>query len=172
MIAEEFLPKHWKIKRLGDVCEIVMGQSPSSETYNELGNGLSFFQGKAEFTDLHPITRKWCNKPNKIAEINDVLLSIRAPVGTTNIADQKCCIGRGLAVIRYENFKYIFYYLRSIEKQLDEKGTGTTFRAISGENIRNALIPIPPSNKQQLIVSKIEELFSELDKGEQLLETA
>ena len=82
------------------------------------------------------MVEKWCDSPNKISLPNDILISVRAPVGATNIADTKCCIGRGLAAVRYENFKYIFHFLRSIEKELDKKGTGTTFRAISGEALR------------------------------------
>lgn len=158
---------------MGEACKVIMGQSPPSSSYNTKGIGLPFFQGKAEFTDLHPIVEKWCNAPSKIAEANDVLLSVRAPVGTTNIADQKCCIGRGIAAIRFNNHKYVFYFLRSIEQQLDSKGTGTTFRAISGETIRETLFPLPKDETEQLsIVSKIEELLSELDKGKQQLETA
>lgn len=166
LIKEEGkLPKDWKWVQLGDACNIIMGQSPPSTSYNTDGIGLPFFQGKAEFTDLYPIVEKWCTTPNKIAEPNDILLSVRAPVGTTNIANQKCCIGRGLAAIRYENYKYAFYFLRSKQQELDSKGTGTTFRAISGETIRETLFPFPSKTIQQGIVSKIEELFSELDKG-------
>jgi type I restriction enzyme, S subunit len=158
--------------RLGDICKIIMGQSPPSTAYNTNGIGLPFFQGKAEFTELHPVVKKWCDAPNKIALPNDILLSVRAPVGTTNIANQKCCIGRGLAAIRFENHKYVFYFLRSIQHELDSKGTGTTFRAISGETIRDTLFPLPSKNEQQQIVSKIEELFSELDKSIEELKTA
>ena len=172
MVEKNKIPRHWQIKKLGEVCGIIMGQSPSSDTYNTDGKGFPFFQGKAEFTDLYPITRKWCSNPNKIAESNDILLSVRAPVGSTNIANQKCCIGRGLAAIRYENYKYIFYFLRSIEQELDKKGTGTTFRAISGETIRTTEIPLPPLPEQLAIVSKIEELLSDLENGKQQLLTA
>lgn len=123
---------------LDDICTIIMGQSPPSSAYNSKQEGLPFFQGKAEFSELHPVTVKWCTAPTKIAEANDILLSVRAPVGTTNIADQKCCIGRGLAALRYIHcYKFLFYYLRFIEKKLDEKGTGTTFRAISGDVLRS-----------------------------------
>ncbi|UOX32945.1 restriction endonuclease subunit S [Flavobacterium sediminilitoris] len=166
------MKKNWQIKTLDEVCKIIMGQSPPSDTYNENAIGMPFFQGKAEFTDLYPIARKYCNKPKKIAEPFDILLSVRAPVGTTNIANQQCCIGRGLAALRFENYKYGFYFLRSIQYELDSKGTGTTFRAISGETIRETLIPYPCIETQQAIVSKIEELFSELDKGIEDLKTA
>lgn len=172
MSAKNKIPEHWEIKKLGEVCDIIMGQSPPSATYNSSNIGLPFFQGKAEFTELYPEVEKWCNAPKKIAEPNDILLSVRAPVGTTNIANQKCCIGRGLAAIRYKNYKYIFYFLRSIEQQLDKKGTGTTFRAISGETIRTTEILIPPLSEQQAIVSKIEELLSELENGKKQLQIA
>jgi len=151
---------------LDDICTIIMGQSPPSSAYNSKQEGLPFFQGKAEFTELHPVTVKWCTAPTKIAEANDILISVRAPVGTTNIADQKCCIGRGLAALRYTHcYKFLFYYLRLIEKKLDEKGTGTTFRAISGDVLRNYPINLPPLPEQRAIVSKLEQLFSELDNG-------
>ncbi len=163
---------NWQIKKLGEVSKIIMGQSPPSDTYNENAKGMPFFQGKAEFTELYPVVKKYCTKPTKIAEPLDILLSVRAPVGTTNIANQQCCIGRGLAAIRFENYKYGFYFLRSIQHELDSKGTGTTFRAISGETIRETLIPFPNPEIQQAIVSKIEELFSELDKGIEDLKTA
>ena len=172
MMEKNELPKGWELKKLGEVCEIIMGQSPPSDTYNVNGQGLPFFQGKAEFTELYPVAQKWCKSPNKIAEPNDILLSVRAPVGTTNIANQKCCIGRGLAAIRYENYKFVFYFLRSIERELDEKGTGTTFRAISGETIRATEIPLPPLPEQHRIVAKIEALFSQLDNGIAQLKTA
>jgi len=166
------LPKDWKWVKLGEACDIIMGQSPPSSCYNTDGIGLPFFQGKAEFTELHPIVEKWCDAPKKIAESNDILLSVRAPVGTTNIANEKCCIGRGLAAIRFENYKYAFYFLRSRQQELDSKGTGTTFRAISGETIRETLFPLPPKPTQEAIVSKIEELFSEIENGIKSLFTA
>ncbi|HBM15976.1 MAG TPA: hypothetical protein DD381_06505 [Lentisphaeria bacterium] len=165
-------PKEWTAKRLGNICNIIMGQSPPSSTYNSRNIGLPFFQGKAEFTELHPIVEKWCSEPNKIAEPNDILLSVRAPVGTTNIASQRCCIGRGLAAIRYPCHLFLFYYLRHIKNELEKQGTGTTFKAISGEILKNTNLILPPLHEQQKIVEAIEELFSELDKGVESLKKA
>ncbi|MBI5730511.1 MAG: restriction endonuclease subunit S [Ignavibacteriales bacterium] len=157
---------NWSWVKLGDVCEIIMGQSPPSSTYNNKKIGLPFFQGKAEFTELYPEVIKWCSEPQKIAEPLDILVSVRAPVGSTNIANQKCCIGRGLAAIRYSDcHKFIFYFFRLIEKDLDNLGTGTTFKAISGKILNELPIPLPPLPVQHKIVGKIEELFSELDSG-------
>lgn len=173
MSENQEIPKGWETASVQDIAEIIMGQSPPSATYNKEEIGLPFFQGKAEFTDLHPVAEKWCSEPNKIAISNDILLSVRAPVGTTNIADRKCCIGRGLAAIRYHHdHKFIYYYLRSIEQELDKKGTGTTFRAISGDVIKNTKLALPPLPEQHRIVAKIEELFSSLDKGIESLKTA
>jgi len=96
----ETLPEGWVLKKLNDVCNIIMGQSPPGNTYNKDKSGLPFFQGKAEFGVRYPTAVKWCSKPKKVAHKNDVLISVRAPVGPTNIASSECCIGRGLAAIR------------------------------------------------------------------------
>ena len=108
------LPKKWKIKKLVEVSKIIMGQSPPSDTYNENALGIHFFQGKAEFTDLYPIEKKYCTKPTKIAEPNDILLSVRAPVGTTNIANQKCCIGIKPSLLLFYQFN-----MESDKKNMD-----------------------------------------------------
>lgn len=159
--------------KLGEIAEIILGQSPESKSYNTKGEGLPFFQGKTEFTDWSPIPKKWCTEPKKIAEPLDILLSVRAPVGPTNIAKEKCCIGRGLAAIRYTDcYKYVLYYLRSVCKYLESKATGTTFQAISGDVIKKLPIPLPPLATQRAIVTRIESLFAELDKGVEKLKTA
>lgn len=156
----------WIECTLDEVCEINMGQSPPSSTYNSEKKGLPFFQGKAEFTDLYPVVRKWCTKPTRIANEGDILLSVRAPVGSTNIANQECAIGRGLAAISYPySNKIIWFYLKAIEQQLDKQGTGTTFRAVSGSVVRKQIFPLAPLPIQRAIVSKIEALFSDLDNG-------
>src|SRR5205814_7446420 len=92
----------WVLTSLGDKThfEIIMGQSPPGSTYNEHGDGLPFFQGKADFGEISPIPRIYCSAPSRIAKENDILISVRAPVGPTNLASQTCAIGRGLAAIR------------------------------------------------------------------------
>jgi type I restriction enzyme, S subunit len=84
--------EHWTETPLSAVSEIIMGQSPPSATYNENNKGLPFFQGKAEFGDISPTARKYCTEPTRVAEANDILISVRAPVGPTNLANTKCCI--------------------------------------------------------------------------------
>ena len=139
------LPAGWAVTTLADACQVVQGQSPPGETYNTDGIGLPFLQGKAEFGDTYPTAVKWCSAPNKIAEQNDVLISIRAPVGPTNLCSERSCIGRGLAAIRPQGgipSKYVLYSLRASEQELRTNSTGTTFDAIRGDALRSH--PHPP----------------------------
>ena len=152
------LPVHWRVVRLGEVAQIEMGQSPPSITYNSEGIGLPFFQGKADFGDIYPTTRKWCSSPNKIAEKDDILLSVRAPIGDVNIATQRCCIGRGLTAIRAgakSDSKYLFYHLLFSQELLESKGTGTTFKQINKETVTHFLIPLPPLPEQRAIAEML-----------------
>ena len=87
---ELMIPKDWSFEALGNIAQIVMGQSPDSKTYNTDREGLPFFQGNADFGAVHPVTRVWCNFPTKIAPKNSILFSVRAPVGEINIADKEC----------------------------------------------------------------------------------
>lgn len=155
----------WERKTLGSISSIIMGQSPPSSTYNDIGEGLPFFQGKTEFTEKHPVAVKWCSKPNKIAEPNDILITVRAPVGATNIADQKCCIGRGIASIRsnYSN-EYILCFLQSVEKELSLKGTGTIFGGISGRVLMELPIPFPPVEEQKQIAALFQSIEITIEK--------
>ena len=159
--------------KLSDCATIISGQSPKSEYYNTDGNGIPFFQGKADFGELYPQIRVYCTTPTKVAEKDDILLSVRAPVGPTNLAPTKVCIGRGLSAIRPNEkikLKYLLWFFRYFETQLSSKGTGTTFKAINQQIIKNLDIPVPSLAEQQQIVTRIEELFSELDKGVETLQ--
>ena len=164
----------YPIKKLQDCATIIAGQSPESKYYNSTGEGIPFFQGKADFGELYPKVRVYCSSPTKIAQYNDILLSVRAPDGPTNLSPGTVCIGRGLAAIRPDDsldLKYLLYYFRYFETQLSAKGTGTTFKAINQKLIKNLEISIPPLNEQFRIVARIEELFSELDKAVGTLKT-
>ena len=161
-----------EVKKLKECCTIIAGQSPESKYYNSNGDGLPFFQGKADFGELYPSIRVYCSQPTKIAEKDDILLSVRAPVGPTNLAPCKVCIGRGLTAIRPSEVlltRYVLLFFRYFEAQLASKGTGTTFKAITQDVVKNLEIPIPPLPEQERIVALIEELFSQLDAGVETL---
>ena len=107
--------------KLKDCCTIVAGQSPESKFYNNDGIGIPFFQGKADFGELYPNIRTFCTQPTKIAEKDDILLSVRAPVGPTNLSPGRVCIGRGLTAIRTSeriSLKFLLFYFKYFEAQL------------------------------------------------------
>ena len=146
---------------LKDIAIINMGQSPDSKTYNEEKEGIPFYQGKSDFGKINPIPRVWCSNPIKIAEKEDILISVRAPIGDTNIATERCCIGRGLASIRplneNVNQKYLYYLLNSKYKELNKFGTGSTFKAITKDNLCNLKCTHIPDIKEQIeVVNKLD----------------
>jgi len=166
------LPKNWEISKLEDICLIIMGLSPPSSTYNKEKNGIPFFQGKTDFGVIYPTPRVWCDSPKKIAKKDDILISVRAPVGPTNLSSEKCCIGRGLAAVRPEdkiNPRFILYLLRSIEDNISRKGTGTTFKAITAKQLKELQVLVPPIQEQQRIISKLQVCFLALDECEKSL---
>ena len=168
MKNNDVLPEGWGWTMLDKACLIIQGQSPESITYNDEGKGVPFFQGKAEFGELYPSPVKWCTSPKKKALKGDILISVRAPVGPTNIAPFECCIGRGLAALRSRDgidSKYILYNLRSQINEIANMGTGSTFTAINGSQLKGIEIPLAPLDQQKLIVSEIEKQFSRLDEA-------
>ena len=162
------IPESWKWVRLGDIYRITMGQSPDGESISESTCGLEFHQGKMFFgEDYLQKSNQVTDKPTKIAEPNSVLLCVRAPVGIVNITEREICIGRGLcAISTYANMdaKYVLYSLRSCKADFIKKATGTTFSAITGEVVKNQIIPLPPLAEQKRIVAKIEELMPLCEK--------
>lgn len=148
--------------RLEDICSINMGQSPESSSYNESGEGIPFFQGNADFGELHPKVRIWCNAPTKIAECGDILISVRAPIGALNIADKQCCIGRGLAALTTNETlcdqKYLWYGLECKVDELNSKGTGSTFKAINKKTLAETEIPLPPLEEQRRIAALLDKI--------------
>ncbi len=169
------LPVGWTDATLKEIAQIFMGQSPASSLINSDKKGLPFFQGKTEFTDIYPLVNKYCEEPSRIAEKDDILLSVRAPVGPVNIAKVRSGFGRGLSAIRSYtgvDYKFLFYQLRSIERHIESLGTGSTFSGINKDKVESLLINIAPQKEQKRIVYKLEELFSELDEGVKELKAA
>ena len=157
----------WVKGMLGEVCEIIMGQSPPGHTYNKDGKGLPFFQGKVDFGEVYPTPSSWCTEPKKVAESNDVLISVRAPVGPTNLCNEKSCIGRGLAAIRSKgsiNSQFILFFLRFIERDISKTGQGSTFGAIKREHLESMSIPFPPLPIQQRLASQLKEKMTQAER--------
>ena len=160
--------------RLDDVCAITMGQSPDSSTYNKERNGLPFFQGNADFGEIHPSVRMWCSEPSKIARENDILISVRARIGALNIANCECCIGRGLAALTVNNDictrEYLWYALSSKIDELNSKGTGSTFKAVNKSTLSETEIPLPPLDEQRHIAATLDKVTDLISKRRQQLD--
>ena len=159
-----FVAEHMNYLALKDVCCINMGQSPDSKSYNDSKEGIPFFQGNADFGERYPITRVWCNAPTKIAEKDDILISVRAPIGALNYAKETCCIGRGLAAITPNKTKvsteFIFWLLKEKNNELNRLGTGSTFKAISKKILEETKVPDISLEKQTAYSNILEKLYS------------
>lgn len=153
----------WKTVELCDVAKVTMGQSPSSTTYNESGIGLPFLQGCADFGSKYPIKKVYCSDPLKIVESGSALISVRAPVGTINIANARFCIGRGLAGIQGISVHqdYLNYLISANTFKLDTVSQGSTFLAINNNDLNHLKLSIPTSVLAQ---RKIAAILSTVDK--------
>lgn len=159
--------------RLDSICTMNMGQSPDSTSYNETGEGIPFFQGNVDFGEKNPQVRVWCSAPTKIAHDGDILISVRAPIGALNIADTECCIGRGLAALTVNEKvcvkKYLWYGITSKVDELNFKGTGSTFKAISKNVLAETEIPLPSMEQQQRIAATLDKVNDLIDLRKQQL---
>ncbi len=172
---EMFLKKGFEEVELEKVTEIIMGQSPAGSSYNKNKIGTPFFQGKREFGERYLKVKNWTTEPSKIAEPNSILMSVRAPVGSVNICNIKCCIGRGLASINpteKSELEYIYFLLQTTEKQIADLGSGSTFKAINSNQLKSLKIPLPPLSLQKkfaLIVEKVEKIKEKQKQSEEKL---
>ena len=158
---------------LKDVCKINMGQSPDSSSYNDNEDGIPFFQGNADFGERYPVTRVWCNAPTKIAQPEDILISVRAPIGALNFAKEECCIGRGLAALTPDRSKvsleFIYWLLKGKNAELNSKGTGSTFKAISRKVLEETMVPAIDFDKQHEYAEILEKIYSVIQKRKEEL---
>jgi type I restriction enzyme S subunit len=160
--------KNWQKYCLEEITQIIAGQSPKSDSYNFNKDGLPFYQGKTDFGYIFPSPKVWCSSPIKIAKKNDILLSVRAPVGPTNIANEKCCIGRGLCAIRANkdvDHKFLYYYFNFFENYIWENASGSIFQAITIDDIKNLEISVPTYDEQKRIVKIIETKLTAVEKA-------
>ncbi len=164
---------HCEIVKLGDVCTITMGQSPSSEFYNEVGEGLEFHQGKTNFGETYlEASGVWASQYNKVAEPNSILMSVRAPVGPVNITNRKIALGRGLCGIKTNDDceqMYLFYILQSMQHELTHASHGSTFDNINRNTLLNFEIPFPTIDTQIQIVNEQQEYQRLVDGNKTLM---
>lgn len=155
----------WKEYKLGEVAEIIMGQSPKSETYNKNKVGLPFLQGNRTFGRINPYFDTYCDSPKKIASEKDILFSVRAPVGDINIAQTEICIGRGLASFRAINkeYRFLYYLLLFIKQNIISVESGTVYGSVNRTDLENTIVNIPPLPEQKAIAEVLSSLDDKID---------
>ena len=156
------IPKGWRVGTLNEIVDIIMGTSPSGTSYNTDGNGDVFYQGRAEFGFRFPNRNLYTTEAKRFADVDTVLVSVRAPVGDINVAEERCCIGRGLASVKSKNNynSYILYLMQSLKYVFDRfNGEGTVFGSINKKAFEELQIIIPAGN----IISKFDSIASSID---------
>lgn len=150
------IPDGWEDGRLADIANITMGQSPDGRSYNEEGKGIIFYQGSTDFGERFPDVRQYTTEPSRYAKKGDILMSVRAPVGALNIANNDCCIGRGLAAINSKlgSMTHLYYVMLSFKEMFDRMSdVGTTFGSITKDELYGLPVVKPDGN----IIKKYEE---------------
>ena len=173
---ERRLPEGWQWVKLGDVCEVVMGQSPPGTSYNSNGLGEPLLNGPTEFGLVHPNPVQWTTEPTRFAEQNDILFCVRgATTGRKNIADRRYCIGRGLAAIRGKNnstdTNFLYILLDHVTHKLLEETAGSTFPNLPGAKLNNFLIPLPPIAEQKRLVAILNDRFAAIETARKATES-
>ena len=162
-VLKREIPEGWEAKTLIDIANITMGQSPAGTSYNSQGMGTIFFQGSTDFGWLFPTTRQYTTEPNRMAKKGDILLSVRAPVGTMNIAKDDCCIGRGLAALNSKTGSdgFLFYVMQYYKQIFDYRNSeGTTFGSITKDDLHSLPLAYPTSD----LLDKYDEIVSQSNK--------
>lgn len=168
-ILKRDIPEDWEDGELKDIANIIMGQSPPGESYNDNGDGIIFFQGCTDFGNRFPTVRQYTTQPTRFAHIGDILLSVRAPVGTLNIANERCCIGRGLAALSSKDncMAYLFGVMVNLKQIFDRRDdAGTTFGAITKDDLFSLTVIKPSKNA----IEKYQEITKHIFDKQNLIE--
>jgi type I restriction enzyme S subunit len=162
-LSNNNLPKGWRKVKLGEIANIKMGQSPSSQFYNSRGEGLPFYQGITDFGSKYPNRSVYCTNPIKIAEKGEILFSVRAPVGEVNIATEKSCIGRGIAALsmKNKNNEFLYYLLKYHTQYFKSISGGTTYESIGKDQIAEIEVVIPEDPNEQKRIADILSAFDD-----------
>ena len=163
MVDRREVPKGWGVESLSASFSITMGQSPPGTTYNESGDGAPFYQGRTDFGFRFPSVRIYCSSPTRFAEIGDTLVSVRAPVGDVNIAQDRCCIGRGVAAVRHKtgSRSFTYYQMLSFKEKFEVfESEGTVFGSIGKTDFNSIECITPPPE----VIKKFEDLIFPIDQ--------
>lgn len=163
------IPKGWTVGKVSDAFDVTMGQSPPGDTYNENGVGLPFYQGRADFGFRFPTRRVFCAEPTRLAKASDTLVSVRAPVGDINMADEECCIGRGVAAVRHKSSarSFTYYAMQNFESDFARfEAEGTVFGSINKQSFAELPFFVPPPE----LVASYERTASPFDEQLRVLE--
>jgi type I restriction enzyme S subunit len=161
------IPDNWKKIRLEDICNLIMGQSPSSLAYNENKRGIPLIQGNNDIKKRRTIARVWTSDITKSADLGDIILTVRAPVGLVGLATEKVCIGRGVCSMKFKqkiNKEFVFRFLEYFEKKWKKYEQGSTFTAVNSADIRKLKLNLPPLPEQKCIVAVLENWDQAIEK--------
>ena len=153
------IPLDWKECTLSDIANITMGQSPDGTSYNEIGEGILFYQGSTDFGNRFPSVRQYTTAPTRFANQGDILMSVRAPVGALNIANNYCCIGRGLSALssKIGSQTHLYYVVDGLRMAFEQRNdSGTTFGSITKEDLHN----LPTIKPPKYVLEKFEAICS------------
>jgi type I restriction enzyme S subunit len=156
------LPKGWRMGKLGEEFNLTMGQSPPGTSYNEIGDGMVFYQGRTDFGFRFPTNRLYTTEPKRIANTLDTLVSVRAPVGDINMANETCCVGRGLSAVQHKTdaYSFTYYLMKSLEPIFRGfESEGTVFGSINKSNFENIEITVPAIE----VISEFENIINSID---------
>ena len=157
------IPDGWAVKPLANVFEITMGSSPVGDSLNKNHEGIEFYQGSTDFGDLYPTERVYTTAPVRFAKAQDILISVRAPVGAMNIAMNDCCIGRGLAAIHHESTLFAWCTMKTFQPYFDVfNGNGTTFGALTSDDLKQQLTVVPSDELIETYSKKVESMGEQM----------
>ena len=151
------IPQGWSNGALSDVANITMGQSPDGSSYNEEGEGIIFYQGSTDFGLRFPDIRQYTTSPSRYANKGDILMSVRAPVGALNIANNDCCIGRGLSALssKIGSMTHLYYLMNDFRLKFEGMNSaGTTFGSITKDELFSLPVIIPTKS----VISEFEQV--------------
>ena len=168
------IPEYWENATLIDIANITMGQSPDGSSYNNNGQGVLFYQGSTDFGIRFPSVRQYTTLPSRYAEKGDILMSVRAPVGALNIANNNCCIGRGLAALssKMGSNTHLYYILDDLRSAFEQRnGVGTTFGSITKDDLLSLPIVRPKENVMSAFSSIAQPIFDkQMEIGFEIVE--